>query len=149
MDAHWVVSAVYSITGGLLRPDRRELPWRGAFVVGLMLGQVLCVAASGAPLALEVSGDIVALIAGGLLVGLWHLPGQWLHQRRWGLLLGSAAGPFNGGNSGIRGDGGSGGVLEAARGRDAMKDIKAVFVALVGGHVFGLGLAVAQMANPA
>ena len=63
------VAGIAGIVGGLLRPASQELPWRGAFVVGLVLGPVLYVAASAAPVAIEVSGNFAVLVAGGLLVG--------------------------------------------------------------------------------
>ena len=99
------VAGISGIAGGLLRPDRRELPWRGAFVVGLVLGPVLYVAVSGAPVALEVSGNFAVLVSGGLLVGFGTRLGP-----------GSAVAPFAGGNGGVHGDGGSGGVRGPARG---------------------------------
>ena len=63
------IAGISGIVGGLLRPDRRELPWRGAFAVGLVLGPLLYVTVSGAPVALEISGDFAVLVTGGLLVG--------------------------------------------------------------------------------
>ncbi len=63
------VAGISGIVGGLLRPDRRELPWRGAFVIGLVLAPALYVAVSWAPVAIEVSDDFAVLITGGLLVG--------------------------------------------------------------------------------
>jgi hypothetical protein len=63
------VAGIAGIVGGL-RADRQELPWRGAFIVGLVLGPTLCIAGSAAPLEIAVGANFPAIIAGGLLVGL-------------------------------------------------------------------------------
>ncbi len=63
------VAGIAGIVGGLLWPNVEEFSWRGAFVVGLVAGPLLYVATTTAPVALDVSGNVYVLIAGGLLVG--------------------------------------------------------------------------------
>jgi uncharacterized protein len=62
------VAGIAGIVGGL-RTDHQELPWRGAFIVGLVLGPMLCIAWSAAPLEITVNGDLPMIVSGGLLVG--------------------------------------------------------------------------------
>lgn len=62
------VAGIAGIVGGL-RADRQELPWRGAFIVGLVLGPMLFIAGSAAPLEIAVSGNLPMIVSGGLLVG--------------------------------------------------------------------------------
>ena len=62
------VAGIAGIVGGL-RADRQELRWRGAFIVGLVLGPMLYIAGSAAPLEITVGDDLPVIVAGGLLVG--------------------------------------------------------------------------------
>ncbi|MFN0043106.1 MAG: YeeE/YedE family protein [Alphaproteobacteria bacterium] len=63
------IAGVSGIASGLLRPTAGESAWRACFLVGLVIGAILAKAFGVAPPALDVTGDVVALLAGGLLVG--------------------------------------------------------------------------------
>jgi len=62
------VAGISGIVGGL-RVDRAELPWRLAFIAGLVLAPMLLIAVSAAPLEIAVDADLLSIVAGGLLVG--------------------------------------------------------------------------------
>jgi len=63
------VAGISSIAGGLLPPVRGDAGWRIAFLCGLAIGAALWRATGGAPQAIEVTGSLPVLLAGGLLVG--------------------------------------------------------------------------------
>ncbi|HKK30962.1 MAG TPA: YeeE/YedE family protein [Alphaproteobacteria bacterium] len=63
------IAGISGIFGGLLSASGRELPWRLAFVVGLVIGPLLVGLAQGAVPAVDIQGRWPMLIAGGLLVG--------------------------------------------------------------------------------
>jgi hypothetical protein len=63
------IAGISGIVGGLLRPSPAELPWRGAFLVGLIAAPLLYRAAGGATPEIAVTPSLLLLIAGGLLVG--------------------------------------------------------------------------------
>lgn len=63
------IAGISGIAARLLgRPDR-DTPWRGAFLLGLVLGPVLYAAASGAWPAVQIGAPWPVLVAAGLLVG--------------------------------------------------------------------------------
>jgi hypothetical protein len=61
------VAGISGIVGGLLPPQRGDLDWRLAYLVGLLGGGLLLQALVGLPTTVPVSRG--ALIVGGLLVG--------------------------------------------------------------------------------
>jgi hypothetical protein len=61
------VAGISGIVGGLLPPQRGDLGWRLAYLVGLLGGGLLLQALVGLPTTVPVSRG--ALIVGGLLVG--------------------------------------------------------------------------------
>ena len=66
--AHGRQASVSGIVGGLLRLDLADLPWRVAFVAGLIVAPTLYGAFVYLP-ALKVDANYSTLIAAGLLVG--------------------------------------------------------------------------------
>ena len=62
------VAGVSGIVGGLFRPSRAELPWRIAFIAGLVLSPILYAAVTRFP-DIVIAASYPTLIAGGLLVG--------------------------------------------------------------------------------
>jgi len=62
------IAGIAGIIGGM-RADRQELPWRGSFIVGLVLGSMLCLAGSAAPLEITIDANLPTIVAGGLLAG--------------------------------------------------------------------------------
>ena len=63
------VAGISGIVGGLLRPAAAELPWRVAFVVGLIAAPLLFRAAGGMTPPIAVTPSLGLAIIGGLLVG--------------------------------------------------------------------------------
>jgi len=63
------IAGISGIVGSLLRPTAAELPWRAAFVVGLIAAPLLFRAAGGATLAIAVTPSLGLAVLGGLLVG--------------------------------------------------------------------------------
>ncbi len=63
------IAGISGIAARLLgRPDR-DTPWRSAFLVGLLLGPVLCAAAAGAWPTVRIAASWPVLAAAGFLVG--------------------------------------------------------------------------------
>lgn len=63
------IAGISGIAARLLgRPDH-DAPWRGAFLIGLVLGPVLYAAASGGWPAVQIAAPWPVLVAAGLLVG--------------------------------------------------------------------------------
>ncbi len=62
------IAGISGIIGGV-RADPQELPWRGAFIVGLVLGSMLCMSGPVPPLEIAIDANVPTIIAGGLLVG--------------------------------------------------------------------------------
>jgi uncharacterized membrane protein YedE/YeeE len=63
------IAGISGIVGSLLRPTAAELPWRVAFVVGLIAAPLLFRAAGGATPAIAVTPSLGLAVLGGLLVG--------------------------------------------------------------------------------
>jgi uncharacterized membrane protein YedE/YeeE len=63
------IAGIIGIVGGLLRPTVAELPWRVAFVLGLIAAPLLYRAAGGATPTIAVTPSLAVAILGGLLVG--------------------------------------------------------------------------------
>ena len=63
------VAGISGIVGGLLRPAAAEVPWRVAFIIGLIAAPLLFRAAGGAAPAIAVTPSLPLAILGGLLVG--------------------------------------------------------------------------------
>ena len=63
------VAGIAGIVGGLLRPAPGEIPWRLAFIAGLMIAPLLFIAA-GKPPSIIVDADYPTLAIAGLIVGL-------------------------------------------------------------------------------
>lgn len=62
-------AGISGIVGGLLAIGGRDLGWRAAFVVGLVLGALAYVAASGGSGLVRIGASLPVLVLGGLLVG--------------------------------------------------------------------------------
>jgi uncharacterized membrane protein YedE/YeeE len=63
------IMGVTGITGGVLQPQRQDLLWRLLFLASLAAAPILYSWAMAEPVAIEVTGSLPALIAGGFLVG--------------------------------------------------------------------------------
>ena len=63
------IAGISGIVGGLLRPTAAELPWRVAFIVGLVAAPLLYRIAGGATPLIVVTPSLPLAIVGGLLVG--------------------------------------------------------------------------------
>jgi uncharacterized protein len=64
------IAGISDIAGGLLTPARGEIGWRALFLVGLVGGVAIYRLAGGDLQAIDISGSVPVLVAGGLLVGL-------------------------------------------------------------------------------
>lgn len=63
------VAGVSGILGGLLGLDRQDMPWRAAFLAGLLVTPLLVTWASGPP-AIVIEAAPLTLVAAGFLVGI-------------------------------------------------------------------------------
>lgn len=63
------IAGISGIVGGLLRPAAFDLPWRFAFVIGLIAAPLLYRAAGGTTPVIAVTPSLALAILGGLLVG--------------------------------------------------------------------------------
>lgn len=63
------IAGISGIVGGLLRPQRGDIGWRIAFVVGLLAAPLLYGAFASLPRP-EIDSSYGALVAAGLLVGV-------------------------------------------------------------------------------
>src|SRR5918999_6619025 len=63
------LSGISGIVGGLVVPKDTGAGWRVAFVVGLLVGALAYVVATGGALLLEMQASLPVLVAAGLLVG--------------------------------------------------------------------------------
>jgi hypothetical protein len=63
------IAGISGIVGGLLRPTAAELPWRVAFIVGLIAAPLLYRAVGGTTPVIAVTPSLALAILGGLLVG--------------------------------------------------------------------------------
>lgn len=64
------IAGISGILGGLLSFDRKNLPWRAAFVIGLLLGPFAISEFGPGIVPVTIDADIPLLIAAGLLVGV-------------------------------------------------------------------------------
>lgn len=64
------IAGISGILGGVLRLERSQLPWRVAFLVGLILGPVLVSEFGPGIPPIQIDADILMLVAAGLLVGI-------------------------------------------------------------------------------
>lgn len=63
------IAGISGIFAGLLRPAAGELPWRGLFLAGLVLGALIFRLAAGDPYVPTITHSLPLLIAGGAIVG--------------------------------------------------------------------------------
>jgi uncharacterized protein len=63
------IAGISGIVGGLLRPTATELPWRVAFIIGLIAAPLLYSAAGGTMPVIAMTPSLALAILGGLLVG--------------------------------------------------------------------------------
>lgn len=64
------IAGISGIVGGLFKPTAAEVPWRLAFIAGLVIAPALMWAATGDRPVVIVEASTGVLITGGLLVGL-------------------------------------------------------------------------------
>jgi uncharacterized membrane protein YedE/YeeE len=64
------VAGISGIIGGLLRPTRGDVGWRGAFVAGLLAGGVLLRVVLPSAFTISVEEPLPLILAAGFLVGL-------------------------------------------------------------------------------
>jgi uncharacterized membrane protein YedE/YeeE len=63
------ISGISGIVGGLLVSKGSDAGWRFVFVVGLLIGALGYMLATGDPLAVRMQAPVPVLVAAGLLVG--------------------------------------------------------------------------------
>ena len=63
------LSGISGIVGGLLAPRSSEVGWRVVFIVGLLLGALGYLLATGGPFPVRMQASVPVLIVAGLLVG--------------------------------------------------------------------------------
>lgn len=64
------VTGISGILGGMLQPNRTELPLQLMFVAGIFIAPLLVAMVSGPLQKLQVTGSIPVLVIAGLLVGI-------------------------------------------------------------------------------
>lgn len=64
------IAGISGIVGGLLKPSAAELPWRTAFIAGLIVAPNLIWLIGGSQPDITIEASTGVLITGGLLVGL-------------------------------------------------------------------------------
>ena len=64
------IAGISGIVGGLLKPSAAEVPWRLAFIAGLIVAPLLFWAATGNRPEVTIDASTNILIAAGLLVGI-------------------------------------------------------------------------------
>ena len=64
------VTGISGIVGGLLKPNAAEVPWRLAFIAGLIVAPLLTWAAAGSRPVVTIEASTTTLITAGLLVGV-------------------------------------------------------------------------------
>jgi uncharacterized membrane protein YedE/YeeE len=63
------ITGISGILGGILFPARHDMLWRVLFVAGLLLGPILFVGATGAPVGIVTQAPPLLTVFAGLLVG--------------------------------------------------------------------------------
>lgn len=63
------IAGISGIVGGLLARKGPEVVWRATFVVGLLLGAVAYVLATGGPFPVRIETSLPVMVVAGLLVG--------------------------------------------------------------------------------
>ncbi len=63
------ISGISGIVGGLLAPRSQDVSWRAVFVVGLVLGALAYVLATGGAIPVRMQTSLPILVVAGLLVG--------------------------------------------------------------------------------
>lgn len=63
------IAGVSSVIGGLVRPRGEDALWRALFAAGLVVGVLIYRWAGGPLQAIDITGSVPVLVAGGLLVG--------------------------------------------------------------------------------
>jgi uncharacterized membrane protein YedE/YeeE len=64
------IAGISGIIGGLLVRKGSEIGWRAMFAVGLFLGALACVLATGEVFPVRTEASLPVMVAAGLLVGL-------------------------------------------------------------------------------
>ncbi len=63
------LAGISGIVGGLLARKGSEIGWRAVFVVGLLLGALVYMLATGGALPVNIQASLPVMVAAGLLVG--------------------------------------------------------------------------------
>ena len=63
------IAGISGIVGGLLARTGSEVGWRAVFVVGLLLGALVYVLATGGTLPVNIQASLPVMVIAGLLVG--------------------------------------------------------------------------------
>ena len=63
------IAGVSGVIGGLVRPRGEDAAWRALFATGLVVGVLIYRLAGGPVQAIDITGSVPVLVAGGLLVG--------------------------------------------------------------------------------
>lgn len=63
------IAGISGIVGGLLSRNGSEVGWRAVFVVGLLLGALVYVLATGGTLPVNIQASLPVMVIAGLLVG--------------------------------------------------------------------------------
>lgn len=70
MALHGRIAGMTGILSGLIPPLSADWHWRAAFLAGAILAPSLLVLATGVPIAFDVPVSTLAMLAGGLIVGI-------------------------------------------------------------------------------
>ncbi len=139
------IAGISGILGGLLRPRQGDLGWRIAFLAGLIGTPLLCAAVASLAARADRGGH-AGPDRGGLAGGRGRALWRRLHQRPRRVRPVAPVTPFAGGHLAFM----AAGFLTVYLLRHSVSKLMSkLILSLLSGLVFGLGLIVSGMSNPA
>ena len=141
------IAGISGILGRLLPPYRNnDVIGAAAFILGLMAAPLGYTLATGTPVTQTVSGNVPLMVIAGLLVGFGTSLWRGLHKRPWRVRPLAALASLSRSDGNFYGDR----VCDRIRGASHTRRLMmGVLVNAIAGFLFGLGLVIGGMANPA
>jgi uncharacterized membrane protein YedE/YeeE len=141
------IAGISGVLGGLLPPRPTDVGWRMAFLLGLIVAPVVYAAAAGSLPRIEITASTGTLVVAGNFRWRRHAARSWLHERPRGVWRRPGLNSLDRRQRGLHGHGDHHAFRRPSRvGRLTLPIIMSAFAA---GLIFGLGLVISQMINPA